>query len=65
MKQQLIHTSFAVLSEVDDAEAATGEFLDEVILLLDVSIVRVDEPAAAALARPVAAGHRGDAEAAP
>ncbi len=39
------HTSFSVLSEVDHAETSTGKFLHKMILLLDISVVRVDEPA--------------------
>ena len=57
-----------MLSQVDHSEAATRQLLDEVVLLLDVAIVRVDEPPPAATASRcvvVAASHRGNAQATP
>ncbi len=40
----LILTGFTMFSEVDDTEAATCKFLNEVILLLNIAIVGVNEP---------------------
>ena len=57
-----------MLSQVDHSEAATRQLLDEVVLLLDVAIVRVDEPPPAATASRgvvVAASHRRNAQATP
>ena len=58
-----------MLSQVDHSEAATRQLLDEVVLLLDVAVVRVDEPAAAAIVRGsivvAAASHRRNAQATP
>ena len=56
-----------MLSQVDHTEAATRQLLDEVVLLLDVAVVRVDEPAPAAIdsGSIIAASHRRDAQATP
>ena len=57
-----------MLSQVDHSEAATRQLLDEVVLLLDVAVVRVDEPAPAAIVSGsivAAASHRRDAQATP
>ena len=56
-----------MLSQVDHSEAATRQLLDEVVLLLDVAVVRVDEPAAAIVSGSivVAASHRRNAQATP
>lgn len=39
-----ILTGLSVLRQIYDAEAARAESLDEVIVVLDVALVRIDEP---------------------